>query len=393
MKFICKTILLLLIFRGSVLAQGKINFDESGYDNVLMRAKKEQKPIFYMLYATWCAHCNKMKSEVFTDTLVSNYMNKKFICAAQDAEKGEGAVFKRKFGIRYYPTFLFLDENGKELYHISGEFTVENFLAEVKKAEVPENQLPYLEQQFQADISNGDKCLAYLIALNKGRDRTLLSPIAHRYLATQSEAQLVSATNWKIIANAVTDPKSREFQYVLQHQKEFEAVASPKRVQRKIENIVTELLMPAVESKDTLTYAKKRIIALEIKTSKNDSLVNSFDMQIAAHTKNWKKYQKITTENLEKYYLKDVRTLKEVATNYLKNINDPKGLNTAIRWAKMASAILENYDNQMLLARLNQKIKNYKEARLYAESARSKNASVGFSTKEADELLAELGKL
>lgn len=172
-----------------------------------------------MMYATWCAHCNKMKSEVFTDTLVINFMNKNFICASQDVEKGEGDFFRKKFGIRFYPTFLFLNEDGKELYNTSGEFTAATFVVEAQNSLTKEKQLTYLEEQFLTDVSNSDKCLAYLMALNKGRDRNLLSPIAHQYLATQPNDKLVSANNWKIIANGVTNPQCREFQYVLNHQR------------------------------------------------------------------------------------------------------------------------------------------------------------------------------
>jgi thioredoxin-related protein len=373
-----------------VTAQQKLDFDESGYQSILARAKKEQKPIFYMMYASWCSHCNKMKSEVFTDTLVINFMKKNFICASQDIEKGEGDFFRKKFGIRFYPTFLFLDEDGKELYHTSGEFTPTNLIAEAQNAMTKEKQFPYLEQQFLSDVSNSDKCLAYLMALNKGRDRNLLAPIAMKYLATQSENQLISANNWKIIANGVTDPQSREFQFVLQHQKEFEAVASQKRVQRKIENIVVELLTPALEYKDTVAYAKKRLIAKTIQTAKNDSLVNSFDMQMAEQTKNWKKYTQVTTASVNKYYAKDARILKEVASNYLKNVSNPEGIKTAIGWALQALTISETYDTQILLARLYQKNKNLKEAINYANAAKNKNGAIGFSTKEADELLLEL---
>ncbi len=392
MKSLCSLALLasLLISSMQMSGQKKLDFDESGYQSVLARSKKEKKPIFYMMYATWCAHCNKMKSEVFTDTLVINFMNKNFVCAWQDVEKGEGDFFRKKFGIRFYPTFLFLNEDGKELYNTSGEFTAATFIAEAQNSLTKEKQLPYLEEQFLADVSNSDKCLAYLTALNKGRDRNLLSPIAHQYLATQPDDKLVSANNWKIIANGVTNPQSREFQYVLNHQKEFESVASAKRVQRKIENIVVELLTPALEHKDTITYNKKRLIAKTIQSAKNDSLVNSFDMQMAERTNNWKKYKQITMASVDKYYAKDAKTLRDIASNYLKNINDSVALNTAIGWAKQALAIVETYDNQILLARLYQKNKKIKEAIQYATAAKNNNGSIGFSTKEADELLLEL---
>ena len=374
------------------MAQDEIIFDDSGYQSVLQRSKKEHKPIFYMLYATWCAHCNKMKTEVFKDTLVAHFMNKNFICAWQDAEKEEGNDFRKKYGIKFYPTFIFIDENGKELYNFGGEFKTADFITEAKNAIIPEKQLPYLEQQFLADKSNPDKCLAYLTALNKGRDRTLLSPVAHQYLATQSESQLVSSINWKIIANGVTDIQSREFQYVLQHQKEFEAVSSHKRVLRKTTNIVTELLDPPLENKDTIRYNQKRIIAKMIVSPKNDSLVFSYDIALAEKMNNWKKYKSLTIANVEKYVYSDAKVLQTISSNYLKNIADIASLKYAILWMQHSVSLSETYDGQILLAKLYQKTKDSKQAILWANKARDKNNALGFKTKEADDLLVELGK-
>ncbi len=373
-------------------AQNKIQFDESGHESVLKRAKKEHKPVFYMLYATWCAHCNKMKSEVFTDTLVINYINKNFISAAQDIEKGEGEYFRKKYGVRFYPTFIFLDEDDNELYNISGEFKADAFVTEAKNALVQEKQLVYLEKEFLADVSKSDKCLAYLSALNKGRDRSLLSPIAHQYLATQTDAQLVSGNNWKIIANGITDIQSREFQYVLAHQKEFEVVASPKRVQRKIENMVTELLQPAVESRDTIAYAKKRMVAQTIHNRKIDSLLFDFDMRIAEKTLNWRKYKAVAQKSVEEFLYKDARALQEIASNYVKHIADTASLQYAIRWVQQSLKLNDTYDTQIVLAKLYQKTKDNKEAAAWANKAKTRNAALGWKTKEADDLLAELSR-
>ena len=166
-KFHVLPTILALVFVLNSNAQHALQFDETGYANVIQRSKKEHKPVFFMMYATWCAHCNKMKSEVFTDTTVVNFMTKNFIPAWQDIENGEGDYFKKRFAIRFYPTFIILDGNGVELYNFSGEFKSVEFLAELKNALVTEKQLPYLEQQFKADPGNPDKCLAYLSALNK----------------------------------------------------------------------------------------------------------------------------------------------------------------------------------------------------------------------------------
>lgn len=374
----------------SLSAQGKIDFDSSGFQAVVKRAKSENKPVFYMLYATWCAHCNKMKNEVFTDTLVSNFINKNYISAWQDIEKGEGEMFKKKFGIKYFPTFIFFDQNGNELYNISGEFKPTEFVAEAKNALIREKQLPYLEAQFNADVSNADKCLAYLSALNKGRDRQLLSPIAAKYLATQKDEQLINANNWKIIANGVTDIQSREFQYVLGHIKEFEGVSSAKRVQRKIENTVNEFLMPAVELSDTLTYKKRRFIAQTINMRRVDSLLFGFDTQLAVKVNNWKNYRKVTQSNTEKFAWNDAKTLLEIAENYQKNIIESAALIDAIKWTQRAIILNETYDAEILLARLYLKNKDKKSAQQWAEKAKAKNAAFGWKTTEADEILSQI---
>ena len=77
--------LFLIVFSTTFLhktfAQNTITFDESKYETILQKSKAEKKPIFYMIYATWCPHCNKMKKEVFTDKKVIDFLNSNFVLA------------------------------------------------------------------------------------------------------------------------------------------------------------------------------------------------------------------------------------------------------------------------------------------------------------------------
>ena len=380
----------LLLFSTFAIAQTEIHFDESGYESVLNRSKKENKPIFYMVYATWCFHCNKMKNEVFKDTVVANFMNKNYVCAWQDFDKGEGEIFKNKYSIKSFPTFLFLDEKGTVIYHFNGEFKATDFIAEAKNALIPEKQLPYLKKQFYDDSGNAAKCLTYLVALKKGSERFELNPHAQKYLATQSDSQLISEMNWRIIANGVSDIQSKPFQYVLQHQKEFGAVASPLRVEKKIVNIVSELLKPYADGLDTLNYFKNRTIAKSIQLKKTDSLIFTFDVQIAERTKNWSSYKKTTIESAEKYVWNDAKSLKELAHNFLLYVADTASLEYALRWVKRALELKESGDGYLLLAKLYQKTNDKGTATIIAYKAKNWNVSLGFSTKEADDLLLQL---
>ena len=91
-----KKVILIILFLCSYSisnAQSKVLFEDSNYTDILKRSKTENKPMVVMFYATWCAHCNKMKSEVLkTPDLISYYQNT-FVCMGINAESKEGFDF------------------------------------------------------------------------------------------------------------------------------------------------------------------------------------------------------------------------------------------------------------------------------------------------------------
>ncbi|WP_305070286.1 thioredoxin family protein [Flavobacterium lipolyticum] len=316
-------------------AQNQFIPDDMPYKTALNNAKAQGKPVFLMLYADWCPHCNLMKKEVFSDPAVIDFLKKNYVCVWKNIEKEEGTALKNKFNTKSLPSFLFIDPATETLlYALKGELKKEVFMTEVNNALNPKLQLPYLEKEFLADPSNVDKFFNYLNTLKKGKDRTDLSIPTHIYLNTQSDAQLISETNWRVIANGVTDIKSREFQYVLSHNKEFAAVASQSRIDRKTESIITESLRPYVDNLDTTNYYKQREIAKSIRLQKVDSLVFKFDLTLAERTEKWQFYKKVTLESTQKLVWNDASSLKDIGQTYLKHISDTESLKKSIVWIK-----------------------------------------------------------
>ena len=106
---------------------GGIQFKKESWNDVLKQAKKENKLIFLDIYATWCGPCKRLKANTFSNEEVGKLYNQKFINVALDGEKGEGLTLAQKYGVRSYPTLLFLDGNGNIVvrtggYHNSDEF-------------------------------------------------------------------------------------------------------------------------------------------------------------------------------------------------------------------------------------------------------------------------------
>jgi len=358
------------------------------FDSALQRSKLENKPILLFLYATWCSHCNKMKKEVFTDAGVSGFITKNFIAVWVDAEKGEGIKLKKKYPVSAFPSFFFIDPNGQVLYGMSGELKPEDFISQARTALIPERQIPYLEREFNANPTNADKCYAYITTLKKAQ--LDLSIPTKKYLSSQTDAQLVSETNWRIIANGVSDIESREFQYVLKNQSAFAKVSSPVRVEKKIVNIVSELLRPFTETLDTIGYYKNRPIAKTVGLRKTDSLVFTYDLLLSERTKSWKKYVKSATESSEKYYWNNPEKLKETASNFEKNIANPESLKYALKLTERANALKPSADGYLLEARLFQKTNELQKSRESAEKSRNFSNSLGFNTKDADEFLSKI---
>jgi len=377
----------------TITSQNQFVPDDVPYKTALENAKTQGKPLFVMLYADWCPHCNQMKKEVFSDPAVMDFLKKNYVCTWKNIEKEEGIALKNKFNTKSLPTFLFIDPASETLlYALKGELKKADFITEANYALNPKMQLPYLEKQFLADPGNVNTFFTYLNTLKKGKDRTDLSIPTHIYLSTQSDAQLVSETNWRVISNGVTDINSKEFQYVLNHQKDFAAVASQSRVDRKIENIVAELLRPDVDNLDTINYYKHREIAKSIRLQKTDSIVFKFDLTLAERTEKWDFYKKVTLENTEKLAWNDASFLKDIGQTYLKHISDTESLKKSVSWVKHSIELNDSYDGNLLLARLYNKIKDKKSAIKYAKDAKVICTEMTWSTKDIDDLLAELNK-
>ena len=106
------SLLLILIISQQAFSQHSIKFEESSFASILAKAKAEKKLVFMDAYASWCGPCKLMEKNVFTDKNVADFYNKNFVNARIDMEKGEGRDLAIKYGVRSYPTFLFLNGEG-----------------------------------------------------------------------------------------------------------------------------------------------------------------------------------------------------------------------------------------------------------------------------------------
>jgi thiol-disulfide isomerase/thioredoxin len=106
-------LLTLVTFSVKSIAQTEITFEHGTLDEALAKAKKENKPLFVDVWATWCGPCKQMAATSFKEKEVADFYNTNFVSLKLDGEKNDGPEVMRKFGITAYPTLLYFNAKGE----------------------------------------------------------------------------------------------------------------------------------------------------------------------------------------------------------------------------------------------------------------------------------------
>ncbi len=109
-------------------AHAQIEFSKGSFAEIKSKAAEEKKIIFVDAYAVWCGPCRWMEANVFTKDEVGSFYNEHFINYKFDMEKGEGRAFAKKYAVRNYPTYLFLDAEGNVIHRAIGSRSAEEFI-------------------------------------------------------------------------------------------------------------------------------------------------------------------------------------------------------------------------------------------------------------------------
>lgn len=106
-------------------------------------AKRSGKPIMADFYTDWCGWCKKLDKETYADKQV-NALAAGFICVKIDAEKNKGLT--ARFGVRGYPTIVFLNYEGEIDNVVAGYLpppafakVMKDVLQKTKKSSAPED--------------------------------------------------------------------------------------------------------------------------------------------------------------------------------------------------------------------------------------------------------------
>src|SRR2546421_11430127 len=201
--------------------------DELSWQQVLGKAKTENKFVFVDCFATWCGPCKLMDKEVYPKESVGNYINEKFISvkAQMDTSKQDNGQVKnwyasardlrQQYKVTAFPTYLFFTPEGKIVHRGVGAVRDSDFLRLSANALNPAKQYYTLLENYR----QGNKDypgMAYLVTKSKSiGDNETANAIARDYLDNYlyklSEDELPTKDNIEFIRSSAKTSKEKWF--------------------------------------------------------------------------------------------------------------------------------------------------------------------------------------
>ena len=212
-------------------ADGGVKFVEGKtFNEALALAKESGKMLFVDCYTSWCGPCRMMATKVFPQKLMGDYFNEKFVSVKIDMEKGEGPELHKRFNVRAYPTFLFLDADGKELNRIvGGDADAAKFLAKVKEG-LGEKGLAAMTARYEGGERDTTFLMDYLEVLGTAYDSGKAAEVAEVLHKGRGADMLANSRLYAAFLQYNSSPLSEAFRYVFAE--ELCAVAADKVVER-----------------------------------------------------------------------------------------------------------------------------------------------------------------
>lgn len=200
-----KIFLILALFAYSFAsAQEGISFKKCNWSDALRMAKQENKLIFVDFYTQWCGPCLNMAQNVFVLHSVGTFYNENFISLKIDAENGVGVELAKKYNIRSYPTYLFIDPNSEKIVHqSSGRQDAGTFIFTGKSALDEKKQSVYLNKQYALGNSTTDFLLDYAMYKGSVYDKNAVKEVCDK-LQESGEFTLENEKAWNLFVSYVT---------------------------------------------------------------------------------------------------------------------------------------------------------------------------------------------
>lgn len=377
------------LFIGALaLAQG-IKFEDSNFAAILAKAKKENKLVFVDAYASWCGPCKLMVKNIFPLQSVGDYYNSHFINAKIDMEKGEGVGLAKKYNVKAFPTYLFIDGNGEEVHRTLGYVEEKDFIQFAKDAGDPNKRLSALKQQFE----NGEKdpeFLKNLAGLTLYTDAEFTGKVLDRYFTGKSS---LDQEDVQMLLAGIQSTESPLYKIFQDKKADIIKILPEDKYKMFDKNFKFTTIVKKSYNADSKTWNDSYFLTEAQKFLSKEEAEKTLKRAKASRAlknKDIPTYEKLSLELYKDYSAANSDELNAVAWNFFENVNNKASLEKAAAWAEESVKKQPSYANTDTLANLYNKIGDKKNAKIWAEKAIELAKSAGEDFSETEKILKTL---
>ena len=377
------------LFIGALaLAQG-IKFEDSNFSAILAKAKKENKLIFVDAYASWCGPCKLMVKNIFPLQTVGDFYNSHFINAKIDMEKGEGIGLAKKYNVKAFPTYLFINGDGEEVHRTLGYVEEKDFIQFAKDAEDPSKRLTALKQKFE----NGEEdpeFLKNLAGLTIYNDSEFAGKVLDRYFQQKT---VLDQEDIQMLLSGIQSTESPLYKTFQARKSDIIKILPEDRYTKVDKSIQLNTVLKKSYNADTKSWNDSYFFTESQKFMTKDEAEKTLKRakaNRALKNKDIPTYEKLTLELYKDYSAASSEELNSLAWNFFENVSNKTSLEKAVSWAQESVKKDENYANTDTLANLYNKIGDKKNAKIWAEKSVQLAKSTGQDSTDTEKLLKSL---
>jgi thiol-disulfide isomerase/thioredoxin len=348
-----------LLFFIPVLAwsQAGMQFEHNTtWQAIKAKAKAENKYIFVDAFTTWCGPCKYMAANIFPMPEAGAFFNDKYInvkvqldTTAKDNDDvkswyADAHNIMEEFNVRVFPTYLFLNPDGKLVHRAVGSSDVKTFIAKAADALNPDKQYYVLLEKYKAGYKEPAFLRSLAYAASEAYDHEMIPAISKEYLGTQKD--LSTPDNIEFISRFTNTTKDPGFAFITSNAEKFDAVKGKGAANKQLVRIVmVEEVYPKLLKKDAAApdwTALNNLLTKKYPAQADEALLAG-KVFYYQNKKDWNNYQKAIIPYMHKYSeLAEPSQLNNYAWTVFENCKDANCIAAALEWSKRSFKDKEN---------------------------------------------------
>ena len=381
----------LIILSVLSFAQEGIKFETSDFKTILAKAKKENKLIFLDAYTTWCGPCKLMAKNIFTLKSVGDHYNANFVNAKIDMEKGEGIDIAKKYDVKVFPTYLFIDGNGELVHRTVGYVPEKEFIQFAKDASDPSKRVAALKERFEKGEKDPE-FLKNLVNLTAFTETDYAGKVFEKYITAKANTPL-AADDMQMLFMTLKNSESPAYKIFKEKKADLLKFMPEKSYEATDKSLKINTVIKKAYNEESKTYDENKFIEGTKDFLTKDEAVkylSKIKAGKALKDKDIATYEKLTLETYKDYTNFNSNELNSIAWNFFENVTNKSSLETALKWAQESVKQSENSANTDTLANLYNKLNDKANAKIWAEKALELAKKNGEDASETQKLLDSL---